>query len=78
MLSSGFGLTVNNLLQLAPPPKALIELPDDVPNRFTALPADESPSAAFLDVEWWRAFDDPVLDDCITRALTQNRDLAAF
>lgn len=37
---------------------------------------EPSPAGNFPDVRWWAAFADPELEALITRALTQNQDLA--
>ncbi|HEY1751814.1 MAG TPA: efflux transporter outer membrane subunit [Caulobacteraceae bacterium] len=42
-----------------------------VPPSFSGGPSAAAPDMA----DWWRAFDDPVLDDLVTRALASNLDV---
>lgn len=45
-------------------------------NTATGLPAEAAPPAPDALNEWWRQFDDPVLDALVTEALANNLDLA--
>jgi len=46
--------------------------PIDTPSAYAGMPAN---AAATADVEWWRQFNDPVLDQLVAEALASNKDL---
>lgn len=58
------------------PPPAAVELPAPVPAEWGTPAAGAEPGAR-IGAEWWRAFGDPLLDDCVERALAHNTDLQA-
>ena len=47
----------------------------ELPEAFSAAPAEPS-SNAYTPQNWWRAFEDPVLDGLVERALASNLDIA--
>jgi outer membrane protein TolC len=53
---------------------------EQLPNAATIIPPvrwrTEVGPAAPVEADWWRAFDDPALTGLVTRALTNNTDLA--
>lgn len=57
--------------ELAPPPRLPAAWEETAPGA-SAVP----PGPAADPVAWWSRFDDPVLDDLVARAITDNLDLA--
>lgn len=59
------------------PSVTLPTLSHDAPAQWRASPADDAQLGPAPDLDsWWRAFNDPVLDDLIARARTQNLTIA--
>ena len=47
-----------------------------LPTQYPELPADASSASAGVPLEWWKLYNDPLLNDLVATALADNADLA--
>ncbi|MEL6738222.1 MAG: TolC family protein, partial [Pseudomonadota bacterium] len=59
---------------MAPAPETP-NMVSDMPEAFAAASAEPT-SGAYAPQKWWSAFEDPVLDGLVDRALASNLDIA--